>query len=203
MKKHLISVPTNAISYFHSITNFSSEEWFVASDPEGTKVGSGGDTVPLLSKLYKEEGFLDFDKWLRYMKRVIIHAGGRSRRLPAYAPAGKSLIPVPVFRWSRGQHLDQRLIDLQVPLFDKILFSAPENLNTLVASGDTLIFAGDRLPIVPEADVVCFGLWLEPEKVINKWLGREMSLAPPTVANLQALMQYNTLDTLLVSGITG
>jgi hypothetical protein len=32
--------------------------------------------------------------------------------LPAYAPGGKILMPVPVFRWSRGQKLDQSLLDL-------------------------------------------------------------------------------------------
>jgi hypothetical protein len=197
MKKHLISVPPNAISYFHFITNFSSEEWFVSSDPAGTKVGSGGGTAHLLSELYKEEGYHDFEKWLLYEKRVIIHAGGKSRRLPAYAPAGKSLIPVPVFRWSRGQHLDQRLIDLQMPLFDKILSSAPENLNSLVASGDTLIFAGDRIPAVPEADVVCFGLWLEPEKATKHgvFFARrespghlEFMLQKPTIENIRELV---------------
>ena len=40
--------------------------------------------------------------------------GGQSRRLPAYAPAGKLLMPIPVFRWSRGQRLDQTLLDLPV-----------------------------------------------------------------------------------------
>ncbi|MDO8930130.1 MAG: L-fucokinase, partial [Bacteroidota bacterium] len=53
------------------------------------------------------------------------------------------------------------------PLFDRILDKAPEKLNTLVASGDTLIFSGKNIPEIPEADIVCFGLWLEPEKATN------------------------------------
>ena len=66
-----------------------------------------------------------------------------------------------------GQQLNQRLIHLQAPLFDQILNQAPGKLNTLIASGDTLIFSGKTIPEIPEADVVCFGLWLEPEKATN------------------------------------
>ena len=165
--KHLISVPPIAISHFHKMSGLSPDNWFVASDPEKKRVGSGGGTSYLLSELWKKEGGAEFSMWLENEKRVIIHAGGKSRRLPAYAPAGKSLMPMPVFRWSRGQNLNQRLINLQAPLFDKILNQAPAKLNTLIASGDTLIFEGKTLPEIPEADVVCFGLWLEPEKATN------------------------------------
>jgi galactokinase/mevalonate kinase-like predicted kinase len=165
--KHLISVPTNVIPHFHSISGLSENDWFVSADPEGRKVGSGGGTAHILSELWKQENSDNFAEWLKAEKRSIIHAGGKSRRLPAYAPMGKSLLPMPVFRWSRGQELNQRLIHLQSGLFDDILKKAPGNLNTLVASGDTLIFGGETLPEIPEADVVCLGLWLEPEKASN------------------------------------
>ena len=165
--KHLISIPQNTVQHFHDISGLNKNDWFVASDPENKKVGSGGGTAHILSELYYQEKADDFNVWLEKEKRVIIHAGGQSRRLPAYAPIGKSLIPMPVFRWSRGQNLNQRLIHLQSPLFDKILETAPNNLNTLIASGDTLIFGGNKIPDIPDADVVCFGLWLEPEKATN------------------------------------
>ncbi len=165
--KHLISVPSNTINYFHQISELPEADWFVTSDPEEKRIGSGGGTAYLLTELFHQENNLSFDEWLKKEKRVIIHAGGQSRRLPAYAPLGKSLLPMPVFRWSRGQQLNQRLIHLQTPLFDQILDRAPEKLNTLIASGDTLIFSGKKIPEIPEADVVCFGLWLEPEKATN------------------------------------
>ncbi|MFA5328824.1 MAG: bifunctional fucokinase/fucose-1-phosphate guanylyltransferase [Prolixibacteraceae bacterium] len=165
--KHLISVPSNTINYFHKISQLPESDWFVTSDPEQKRIGSGGGTAYLLTELFHQENNLSFDEWVRKEKRVIIHAGGQSRRLPAYAPLGKSLLPMPVFRWSRGQQLNQRLIHLQTPLFDQILDRAPEKLNTLIASGDTLIFSGKKIPEIPEADVVCFGLWLEPEKATN------------------------------------
>jgi len=165
--KHLISVPSNTISHFHQISGLPEFEWFVSSDPEAKRVGSGGGTASLLCELFSQQKDKNFGNWLSEEKRVIIHAGGQSRRLPAYAPIGKSLLPMPVFRWSRGQQLNQRLIHLQTPLFDQILDRAPEKLNTLIASGDTLIFAGKKIPEIPEADVVCFGMWIEPEKASN------------------------------------
>ncbi len=165
--KHLISVPFNSIPYFTNIAGLPKDDWHVSSDPDGKKAGSGGGTANLLSELWKKEDGPDFYEWLAKEKRVVINSGGKSRRLPAYAHLGKSLLPMPVFRWSRGQDLNQRLINLQLPLLDKILEKAPENLNTLVASGDVLVFEGKRLPEIPEADVVCFGLWLEPEKAAN------------------------------------
>jgi len=189
--KHLISVPPDSVSHFHSTAGLSSDEWFVAADPAGKRVGSGGGTAHLLSELWQEEDNHDFNEWLGSEKRVIIHAGGKSRRLPAYAPEGKSLIPMPVFRWSRGQNLDQRLIDLQVPLFDKILACAPKNQNTLVASGDTLIFGGDSLPLIPEADVVCFGLWLEPEKATNHGV---FFARPRSPQQLEFMLQKPSID---------
>ena len=165
--KHLISVPSNTISQFHQISRLPTSDWFVSADPDGQRVGSGGGTASLLSEYFAEQQETDFESWLFGEKRVIIHAGGQSRRLPAYAPLGKSLLPMPVFRWSRGQQLNQRLIHLQTPLFDQILDKAPKKLNTLIASGDTLIFSGKSIPEIPDADVVCFGMWIEPEKASN------------------------------------
>jgi galactokinase/mevalonate kinase-like predicted kinase len=165
--KHLISVPSNTIPHFHQISKLSADDWFVTSDPEGKRVGSGGGTTHLLTELFHLEKGANFETWLAKEKRIIIHAGGQSRRLPAYAALGKSLLPMPVFRWSRGQSLNQRLIHLQAPLFDQILEGAPKRLNTLVSSGDTLIFSGKTIPKIPDVDIVCFGMWLEPEKATN------------------------------------
>jgi galactokinase/mevalonate kinase-like predicted kinase len=184
--KHLISVPSNTIAYFHQISGLPEADWFVSADPDGKRVGSGGGTAHLLTETFSSEAESNFEEWLRKEKRVIIHAGGQSRRLPAYAPMGKSLLPMPVFRWSRGQQLNQRLIHLQTPLFDEILERAPGSLNTLIASGDTLIFSGKKIPEIPEADVVCFGMWIEPEKAANHGVFFTRHESP---GNLQFMMQ--------------
>ncbi len=191
--KHLISVPPNVVSHFHEISGFSPENWFAGSDPQGKKAGSGGGTSYLLSQLWEKEQENDFDNWLEKEKRIIIHAGGKSRRLPSYAPTGKSLMPMPVFRWSRGQDLNQRLVNLQVDLFDRLMQSAPDSLNTLIASGDTLIFNSKNIPDIPEADVVCFGLWLEPEKATNHGVFFARQESP---AELQFMLQKPAVKTI-------
>ena len=38
---------------------------------------------------------------------------------------------------------------------------APESLRTLIVSGDVYIHAGEPLQEIPEADVVCYGLWVD------------------------------------------
>ena len=102
-----------------------------------------------------------FFAWLSSEKRILLHAGGQSRRLPAYAPSGKILTPIPVFRWERGQRLSQDLLSLQVPLYERIMAMAPDNLHTMVVSGDVFIRATQPLQPIPDVDVVCYGLWLD------------------------------------------
>lgn len=89
------------------------------------------------------------EKSLPAEKRILLHAGGQSRRLPGYAPSGKILTPIPVFRWARGQKLGQNLLSLQLPLYEKIMERAPERLRTLIASGDVYIRAESRFKRFP------------------------------------------------------
>ena len=44
---------------------------------------------------------------------------------------------------------------------------APEKLHTLIASGDVYIRAEQALQEIPDADVVCYGLWVDPELAKN------------------------------------
>lgn len=161
--KKLLSLPPNLVSCFHEISQLGKDEYFCTSDPAGTKLGSGGGTTWLLQDCYQQEGAeKSFDEWLSQEKRILLHAGGQSRRLPMYAPSGKVLTPIPVFRWQRGQKLDQTLLDLQMPLYEKILNKAPQGLRTLIASGDVYIRATEELQEIPDADVVCYGMWADP-----------------------------------------
>ena len=168
--KKLLSLPPNLVESFHDITGLSKEEWFCTNDPVGHKLGSGGGSTWLLLEAYRNAtghsgnpDSADFREWLTSDRRLLLHAGGQSRRIPAYAPSGKILTPIPVFRWERGQRLSQDLLSLQVPLYERIMNVAPASLNTMVVSGDVLIRATEPLQPIPEADVVCFGLWLGPE----------------------------------------
>ncbi|MDZ7631787.1 MAG: hypothetical protein U5K74_10685 [Gemmatimonadaceae bacterium] len=90
-------------------------EWFATSDPAATELGSGGGTANLLAEAWRATApGRTFDEWLAASRKLIVHGGGQSRRLPAYAPVGKLLMPIPVFRWARGQRLDKTLLDLQL-----------------------------------------------------------------------------------------
>ncbi len=172
--KKLLSLPPNLVGWFHDITGYPKSEWFCTNDPIDHKLGSGGGTTWLLTQAYENEmahsdanNQKTFDEWLSSEKRLLLHAGGQSRRLPAYAPSGKVLTPVPVFRWERGQRLSQDLLSLQIPLYKKIMDAAPSSLHTMIVSGDVLIRATQPLQPIPEADVVCYGLWLGPEIAKN------------------------------------
>ena len=162
--KKLLSLPPNLVGCFNDITGYDGKEWFCTNDPVGRKLGSGGGSTWLLKACYdKLSGELSFNDWLSADKRLLLHAGGQSRRLPAYAPSGKILTPIPVFRWERGQRLSQDLLSLQIPLYQRIMDAAPDNLHTMIVSGDVYIRATEPLQFIPDVDVVCYGLWLGPE----------------------------------------
>lgn len=192
--KKLLSLPPNLVNCFHEITRYGRDEWFCTSDPIGHKLGSGGGSTWLLEACYREHGGgQPFDEWLAADRRLLLHAGGQSRRLPAYAPSGKVLTPVPVFRWERGQRLSQDLLSLQVPLYEQIMALAPENIHTMIVSGDVYIRATQPLQPIPDADVVCYGLWLGPE--IAKDHGVFVS-ERDTPSVLECMMQKPSVKTL-------
>ena len=171
--KKLLSLPPNLTHStgkntctFHTITHLSPDEYFCTCDPEGRRIGSGGGSTWLLMQAYQHSD-MPFDQWLAAEKRILLHAGGQSKRLPGYATSGKILTPIPVFRWERGQRLSQDLLSLQLPLYERIMQAVPDSIHTMIVSGDVLIRAGQSLPTIPEADVVCFGLWLDASVAKN------------------------------------
>lgn len=166
--KKLISLPVNLVNSIYDVFNLDKKEWFCYSDPVDKQLGSGGGTAWLLNACKDSEGEeLSLKDWLKKEKRIILHAGGQSRRLPSYATSGKVLTPIPVFRWERGQKLNQSLLSLQIPLYEKIMAKAPDQLRTLIASGDVYIRANESLQSIPDVDVVCYGLWVDASLATN------------------------------------
>ena len=158
-----MSLPPNLAGCFHQVTKTTEGEWFCTSDPVGARLGSGGGTTWLLDACrWKEAPTLGVGEWLKREKRILLHAGGESRRLPGYAPSGKILTPIPVFRWARGQRLSQDLLSLQLPLYEEIMEKAPDTFHTLIASGDVYIRINKPPEDIPDVDVVCYGLWVDP-----------------------------------------
>lgn len=197
--KKLLSLPPNLVEFFYDIEKADRDEWFCTSDPIGSKLGSGGGTAWLLEACKQHIApDKDFLEWLREEKRILLHAGGQSRRLPGYAPSGKILTPIPVFRWARGQRLEQNLLSLQLPLYEQIMEEAPASLRTLIASGDVYIRAGQPLQDIPDVDVVCYGLWVDPNLAKNHGVfvssrsnpdKLDFMLQKPSVEELGKLMQ--------------
>ena len=149
---------------FAELTGRRGPEWFACSDPPGQPLGSGGGTAHLLHQAWRANSpDDDFGSWLRHSRKLVIHSGGQSRRLPAYAPTGKLLMPIPVFRWAHGQRLDQSLLDLQLPDYERVLAQAPSGGAVLIASGDVLLRFGRKLPPFPKVDVLGLGMWVAPE----------------------------------------
>ena len=203
--KKLLSLPPNLVGCFHQVTGLSRDEYYCTNDPVGHKLGSGGGTAWLLRQAYGasqndngKSGAEAFGQWLGREKRILLHAGGQSRRLPSYAPSGKILTPVPVFRWERGQRLSQDLLSLQVPLYEQIMEAAPDDIHTMVVSGDVYIRATKPLQKIPDADVICYGLWLGPEIAKDHGVfvssrehpsSLECMLQKPSVETLNALLK--------------
>ena len=166
--KKLLSLPPNLVGSFHDVTGLSRDEYFCTCDPIGHRLGSGGGTAWLLQEAKRDDtSDVSFPDWLAKEKRILIHAGGQSKRLPSYAVSGKVLMPLPVFRWERGQKLSQDLMSVQLPLYEKMMAAAPEHLHTMVVSGDVLIRTTQPLQPIPDADVVCYGLWLDASVAKN------------------------------------
>ena len=178
---------------FHEVTGLSREEYFCTCDPVGHRLGSGGGTAWLLQEACRADGATDMDRWLPQEKRILIHAGGQSKRLPSYAVSGKVLMPLPVFRWERGQRLAQNLLSVQLPLYEQMMQMAPEGIHTMVVSGDVLVRATQPLQPVPEADVVCYGLWLDASVAKNHGVFVSSRQSPSV---LKQMLQKPSVQTL-------
>ena len=206
--KKLLSLPPNLVrkdeqgrTVFHQITELPEEDFFCTCDPEGHRIGSGGGSAWLLWKCFENQqnsSLAPFEEWLASEKRILLHAGGQSRRLPSYAPSGKILTPIPVFRWERGQRLSQDLLSLQLPLYEQIMKKAPDGLNTMIVSGDVLVRTSQPVGPVPQADVVVYGLWLDASIAKNHGVFvsdrrtpqvLKQMLQKPTVEELQQLQK--------------
>lgn len=162
--QHLLTLPPRMAEEFENLEEKSRPEWFACADPAGEPLGSGAGTANLLVRAWQTTGNGEsFEGWLRHSQKLIIHAGGQSRRLPAYATTGKMLLPMPVFRWSRGQRLDQTLLDLQLPDYERVLAHGGSQFVAMVTSGDVLLRFGRVLPPFPQVDVLGLGMWVSPE----------------------------------------
>lgn len=109
----------------------------VVPDPGGRRVGSGGSTVACLREVLQRESAAGTEEILRRLRILIVHAGGDSRRLPAYSPCGKLFVPLP----ETGA-----IFDRLVPAF----LSLPEGS---AGAGQIVVAAGDALLLFDPAGI--------------------------------------------------
>jgi galactokinase/mevalonate kinase-like predicted kinase len=163
--QNLLTLPPRMAAQFERLEGRARPEWYATCDPEDRKLGSGGGTVNLLLSAWQTTGpGQSFEAWLHSSRKLIMHGGGQSRRLPAYAAPGKVLMPVPVFRWARGQRLDQSLLDLQSPEYQRVLNHGAPGTAVLITSGDVLLRFHRDLPAFPQVDVLGLGMHCTPEQ---------------------------------------
>ena len=166
--QYLLTLPPRMAEEFEGLEHRKRPEWFAGCDPAGIPLGSGGGTANLLAEAWRATGAgQTFSGWLGANRKLVLHAGGQSRRLPAYAPTGKLLMPIPVFRWARGQRLDQSLLDLQLPDYQRVLAHAGPKTAAMITSGDVLLRFARELPPFPDVDVLGLGMWVAPEKAAD------------------------------------
>ena len=89
--------------------------------------------------------------------------------------------------------LSQDLLSLQMPLFERMMEMAPPSMHTMIVSGDVLIRTTQPLQAIPEADVVCYGLWLSDEIATGHGVFVADRKAPST---LKCMVQKPSMDRL-------
>jgi fucokinase len=141
----------------------------VVADPQGKRVGSGGSTLYCLMRVVEEEmrrtgqaadDLAAIERIMQGLRVLILHAGGDSRRVPAYGPCGKIFAPVP------GEPRDgviSTLFDRLYPIF-RNMPPGP------VGAGQIVVASGDALPLFDASDVsfdkpgmVALGAYATPE----------------------------------------
>ena len=79
------------------------------ADPPGPRIGSGGSTLHILTRLKKDFG-VEMDSW----RILIIHAGGYSKRLPSHSCSGKIFSPLPIHTGKGGPY---QMLDLKLAMY--------------------------------------------------------------------------------------
>lgn len=116
------------------------KEVLVVADPGGKRIGSGGSTLHCILEIVKRglaaSPQADPAQILSSLRVLIVHAGGDSKRLPAYGPCGKLFIPVP---GNNDTPLALTLFDRQLPVYLKLPMPQNQRGQIVVTAGDVLL----------------------------------------------------------------
>ncbi|MBS3735431.1 MAG: hypothetical protein KGY99_11020 [Phycisphaerae bacterium] len=119
------------------------EEVLVLPDPGGRRIGSGGSTLfclmEVLARRLGGAALDDPEAWretLAPLRVLIVHAGGDSRRLPAYGPCGKIFVPLP---GNSDSAVGMTLFDRQIGTYLDLPAPPDGRGQIVIASGDVLL----------------------------------------------------------------
>ncbi len=142
----------------------------VVPDPGGRRIGSGGSTIQCWMTVLQlelaeaaEDQRNDPQVWgkaLQGLRILIIHAGGDSRRLPAYGPCGKLFLPVP---GESDSALGETLFDRQLPVYLELPPPEPGKGQTVITTGDVLLLFDPEGVAFREQGITGLGTWVAPE----------------------------------------
>ena len=141
----------------------------VVADPHGKRVGSGGSTFYCLMRVVQAEAQRTgaavgdtkaMELILRGLRILILHAGGDSRRVPAYGPCGKIFSPVP--GEPRGDVIST-LFDRLYPVFLHLPRPAEGVGQTVVAAGDAHMMFDTAAVRLDRPGVVALGAYATPK----------------------------------------
>jgi len=116
----------------------------VVADPGGKRIGSGGSTLYCLMEVLSHQlgrrlarsNPATWEQVLAELRILIIHAGGDSRRLPAYSACGKLFIPVP---GENDSGVCLSLFDRQLPTYLALPEPTQGRGQVVITSGDVLL----------------------------------------------------------------
>ena len=146
-------------------------QFLVVPDLEGRRIGSGGSTLHSLACVLQREksgvgaeSFEEAEGILSGLRILIVHAGGDSRRLPAYSHCGKMFVPIP----ARGQPaVASTLFDRLVPIFLSLPESRPGQI--VAASGDALILFDPTVLKIDRPGITALGCFVSAEEAAMSW----------------------------------
>jgi fucokinase len=148
-------------------------ETLVVPDLDGKRIGSGGSTLYCLTQILTKVGLtkvgqappanppLDAAAILRRLRILIVHAGGDSRRLPAYGPCGKIFVPIP---GPTGAALPPALFDRLVPSFLALPEGRAGQGQIVVAAGDALLLFDPTAADFSRPGITALGCYALPEE---------------------------------------
>jgi len=167
-------------------------ETLVVPDLEGKRIGSGGSTLYCLTQVLNRHSTQDRDPAtiLRPLRILIVHAGGDSRRLPAYGPCGKIFVPIPGPAHAK---LPPALFDRLVPAFLALPQASANRGQIVVAAGDALILFDSATADFSHPGITALGCYASPEEAARHGVfcigsGGEMRkfLQKPSIAEQSA-----------------